>query len=282
MSRTRYSNCMKKWVVRHKNIGETPLEVVEKFRREALLAMDVPLAYAGRLDPMADGKILIIIGDECKVQEKYHGLDKAYRFQILFGFRSDTGDVLGLAEADSSFSIEKKKLSYMIKKALRQFIGTVKFPYPKFSSRPVQGKPLHMWTLEGRLDEIKIPTKTSAVYTLRLEKIEEKTGAQLHQQIFEKINSIPPVTDPRKALGADFRREPIRTRWNELLGYRPTDTFLVATLNSEASSGTYMRTLAEEIAKRLGTYGLAYSITRTKIGKRISTPFGSFWYQTFE
>ena len=271
---------MKKWVVRHKNIGETPLEVVEKFRREEGLAPDTPLAYAGRLDPMADGKLLIVIGDECKVQEKYHGLDKAYRFQILFRFRSDTGDVLGLAEADTP--VVEHKNFHIWKKVLRQFVGVIEFPYPKFSSRPVQGKPLHVWTLEGRLGEIKIPTKTSSVYTLHLEKIETKTGLELHQEILEKINSIPPVTDPRKALGADFRREPIRARWNKLLGSRPTDTFHVATLYCEASSGTYMRTLAEEIAKRVGTYGLAYSITRTKIGKRVSTPLGSFWYQTFK
>lgn len=270
---------MKKWVVRHKAVGQTPLEVLEEFRREESLAPEVPLAYAGRLDPMADGKLLIVIGDECKVQEKYHGLDKAYRFQILLGFRSDTGDVLGLAEADTSI-IEKN--FHIWKKVLRQFVGTIEFPYPKFSSRPVQGKPLHVWTLEGRLGEIEIPTKTSSVYTLRLEKIETKTGSELHQEIQEKINSIPPVTDPRKALGNDFRREPIRVRWSELLSLRPADTFSIATLYCEASSGTYMRTLAEEVAKRLNTYGLAYSITRTKIGKRTSTPFGSFWYRTFE
>lgn len=270
---------MKKWVVRYKKIGETPLEVLENFRREEGFAPNVPLAYAGRLDPMADGKLLILIGDECKAQEKYHGLDKAYRFQILLGFRSDTGDVLGLAEQHRFTAIEEKKLSYMIKKTLRQFVGTVEFPYPKFSSRPVLGKPLHVWTLEGRLHEIKIPTKTSTVYSLRLEKIETKTGAELKKEIFEKINSIPPVTDPRKALGADFRRDAIRARWNELLEGKEAESFSILTISCEASSGTYMRTLAEEVAKKLGTFGLAYSITRTRLGKRFARL--PLWYKTF-
>ncbi|MEK7613825.1 MAG: hypothetical protein AAB439_03080 [Patescibacteria group bacterium] len=269
---------MKKWVVRHKNIGETPLQVVEKYRKEAHLAPDVPLAYAGRLDPMADGKLLIIIGDECKVQEKYHGLDKAYRFQILFGFRSDTGDILGLATPSENPKIVLEK---GIGPILSTFIGEQSFPYPLFSSRPVKGKPLHQWTLEGRLNEIEIPTKTSSIYTLRLEKIETKMGATLYKEILEKINSIPQVTDPRKALGADFRREPIRARWGELLQTRANDEFSIATLYCESSSGTYMRTLAEEIAKRLNTFGLAYAITRTKIGSRLSTPFGGVWYRSF-
>lgn len=272
---------MKKWVVRHKNVGETPLEVVEKFRREEGLAPDVPLAYAGRLDPMADGKLLIVIGEECKHQEKYHGLDKSYQFQILFGFRSDTGDVLGLAEYDNHYKEKQSELMpYIVQKTLKEFVGTIEFPYPKFSSRPVQGKPLHVWTLEGRLNEIDIPTKTSTVYSLRLTNLEQKTKEQLREEIFQKINSIPLVTDPRKALGADFRREPIRAQWSELLDKSSTDSFHIATLYCEASSGTYMRTLAEEVAKRLGTYGLAYSITRTKIGKTVPTPLGPFWYQT--
>ena len=45
---------------------------------------------------MASGKLLILIGDECKNQKKYFGLDKEYEFEVLFGVESDTGDVLGL------------------------------------------------------------------------------------------------------------------------------------------------------------------------------------------
>lgn len=273
---------MKKCVVRWKKIGETPLEVLERYRREAELSRDVPLAYAGRLDPMAEGKLLIVIGEECKQQEKYHHLDKAYRFQILLGFRSDTGDVLGLAEHDDRTEKQTPPTLDTVRRVIRSFIGEVTFPYPRFSSRPVQGKPLHVWTLEGRLNEIEIPTKTSTVYSLRVEEIVIKTGAEVHKELFKKINTIPPVTDPRKALGADFRREPIRARWNDLLEKRASDEFTVLTLSCEASSGTYMRTLAEEIAKKLGTFGLAYSITRTHIGKRLATPFGGIWYSLYQ
>jgi len=269
---------MKKWVVRWKKIGETPLEVLKNYRAKTGLPDNMPLAYAGRLDPMAEGKLLILIGDECKVQEKYHDLDKAYRFEVLLGFSSDTGDVLGMAQrADSQRTYTKKEIT----DTLKTLLGKQEFPYPQFSSRPVNGKPLHMWTLEGRLDEIEIPTKISSVYTLRLEKLEEKKIEIVRSEIFEKINSIPEVTDPRKALGEDFRRVPIRARWTELFDTSPNTSFQIITLYGEASSGTYMRTLAEEVGKRLGTSGLAYRITRTKIGRRFNTPFGAFWYKTF-
>ena len=51
----------------------------------------------GRLDPLAEGVLLILIGDECKNKEKYLGLDKEYEVAIIFGISTDTGDALGLA-----------------------------------------------------------------------------------------------------------------------------------------------------------------------------------------
>jgi len=45
------------------------------------------------------------------------------------------------------------------------------------------------------------------------------------------------------------------------------------------SSGTYIRSLAPEIARRVGTVGLAYSIHRTEIGRYLG--FG-FWLKRYQ
>ncbi|MCA9363758.1 hypothetical protein KC727_00880, partial [Candidatus Kaiserbacteria bacterium] len=87
---------MQRYATIEKRIGETPLEAAERLRVTLGLSADIPLAYAGRLDPMASGKLLVLIGDECKKQEQYHTLDKEYTFEVLFGVRSDTADVLGI------------------------------------------------------------------------------------------------------------------------------------------------------------------------------------------
>ncbi len=261
-----------------KRIGETPLEAIERYRSTALLKEDVPLAYAGRLDPMAEGVLLVLIGDECKRQEKYHGLDKEYEFEILFGFSSDTGDVLGLATEQSGPEIDRGT----IQKAVKKFMGEVTFPYPKFSSKTVQGKPLHVWTLENKLHEIEIPEKTSRIYSLSLVRTQKLERKELRRQIFEKIDSIPEVTDPRKALGADFRRVAIRARWNELFEKTQHAEFEIARFKCVCSSGTYMRTLAEAIAKELGTGGLAFSIRRTIIGRYTEVPFFGYWSKRYQ
>jgi tRNA U55 pseudouridine synthase TruB len=82
-----------------------------------------------------------------------------------------------------------------------------------------------------------------------------------------KIETIPPVTDIRKALGNDFRRPDVRKAWGAFTEAGSlTDQFSIAKIRCLSSSGTYMRTLAEVIAKQVGSQGLAFSIKRTKVG----------------
>lgn len=273
---------MEKYVVLEKAVGETPLQCTEKWRAEHPEYQDVPLAYAGRLDPMASGKLLILIGKECKNQTNYHGLDKAYAFSVLFGIESDSLDVLGRLSVCTAHSPDGAELSGGVTLGLaapsalserlssitRSFIGRIKLPYPKFSSKTVQGKALHTWTLEGRLDEIEIPTKESEIYSLTLDKIETINKTELVEQALAKVNSIPEVTDPRKAIGNDFRRKYVREDWDKILHDTSLpEEFYIAHFACIASSGTYMRTLASEIAKKIDAGGLAWSIHRTEIGQ---------------
>ncbi len=247
-----------------KKVGETPLEALEKLRASRPELAGTPLAYAGRLDPMASGRLLVLIGEECKNQTDYHNLDKEYQVEILFGVKSDSGDVLGLVTEGIRSTITTDK----IKSTFVNLTGPIELPYPIFSSRTVQGKPLHTWAMENRLSEITIPTKKSEIYALNLSDLTTISRDELVVKSLAKIESIPPVTDPRKALGNDFRRPLVRKAWQEFLDNGgKDDIFYLAEITCICSSGTYMRTLAEIISERLDSLGLAFSIHRTKIGQ---------------
>jgi tRNA pseudouridine(55) synthase len=225
---------------------------------------------------MASGKLLILIGEECKHQEKYHALDKEYIFEVMLGVGSDTGDMLGLLEFEKTTNfIEKEDLE----KTLNKLVGPVSLPYPKFSSKTVKGKPLHLWTLEGRLDEIEIPTKKSFIHKLQLIDLRTELANKIYSHVTKKIETIPPVTETSKALGNDFRRPLVREAWKNFQASRPQNTKIqIATIRCIASSGTYMRTLASVIANDLNTLGLAYSIHRTQIGRYKNLGFNlGFW-----
>ncbi len=270
-----------RYIILEKPVGATPLEVAENWRTtQDETYQNLPLAYAGRLDPMASGKLLILIGEECKRQQEYHHLDKAYEFSVLFGVSSDTQDVLGrLNFSPQSPLIDRKEL----KKVATSLVKEVSLPYPHFSAKTVHGKPLHMWTLEKRLDEIEIPVQTSTVYRLKLVSMLTKSRQQIYEEALTKVNSIPEVTDPRKRLGNDFRRQDVRSDWQKFSVYgQPTDIFTIAHFYCLASSGTYMRSLAQEIGKLIGTKSLAYHIHRTNIGKYQSlTKNLGFWWKRY-
>lgn len=182
---------MEKYVVLEKEVGQTPLQCSEIFRSTRTDLANVSMSYAGRLDPMASGKLLILLGDECKNQTSYHGLDKEYQFEVLLGVTSDTADVLGrLTECmgpESNFKLSD------IQTIGKELTGDIELPYPHFSSKTVQGKPLHTWTLEGRIDEIEIPTKKSTIHTLQCTELYTKTRSDVYDYASTKIETIPPV-----------------------------------------------------------------------------------------
>ncbi len=244
-----------------KTVGETPLVAVERLRESIRIPAGVPMAYAGRLDPMASGKLLVLIGDECKKQKEYHSFDKEYRVEILLGARSDTGDVLGLIESCFLPSLGKMD----IEKTVSRLRGHLSLPYPHFSSKTVRGKPLHTWALEKRLDEIEIPTQHSVIHRVTLNGVRMVPREEILGIVRAKIETVPKVTEESKALGADFRRDGVRASWVQFSRVAPSTLPLIS-VTIIASSGTYMRSLSGVIAEKLGTCGLAYSIHRTAIG----------------
>lgn len=255
-----------------KEVGETPLQAIRRFRVRYLIPDNVPISYSGRLDPMAEGKILVLIGDECKKEEEYRSLDKEYIVEVLLGISTDTGDILGmpnLSPSNDPFSVES------IRPVLRKQLGVHSWPYPHYSSKAVRGKALHQWAREGKIHEIELPLTTSRIHTIRLNTMVTVSSSELRDTVLKKLSRLTHFNGGKPC--DDFRQSAIEKNWRHLLN--PSDTrFQILTITSVAGTGTYMRTLAEHIGASLGTKACAISITRTKIGRRRSLLGLHFWW----
>lgn len=286
----------------NKKVSETPLEMLEKFKKSWRFYFwkkkakkicrkrkgnkkgceKIPLAYAGRLDPMAEGKMLILAGEACKERERYLNLDKEYIFEILVGFESDTKDILGIVRRNENKNfytniwpnicikrfLWKKEFRKKVLNILQKKVGKKEMEYPHFSSKTVGGKPLFLWALEKKIHEIKIPTKNIEIFSMNLEKIYFVKKKKMKNNIFSKINSLRKVEMESKKLGEDFRRVEVLKSWEDSLQESSSKhNFLILKIKTKVSSGTYMRNLAQEIGEDLGTTGLAYSIKRTRFFK---------------
>jgi tRNA pseudouridine(55) synthase len=217
-----------------------------------------------------------MVGDTNKERIKYLSLDKAYEVEVLFGFSTDTGDILGLVKnKDLSFFLntsitggddEKiKNVERLSEEKIKDFIGKVHFNYPIYSSKTVDGKPLFQHAREGTIHSIEIPTKEGEIYTLDILAFTMITTHDFIQSIEQDISKVT----------GDFRQNEIIHQWKKVLDKdssvatnsvnKSVDSFLLMKIKCECSSGVYMRTLAEEIGKKVGVPALAYTIKRTAI-----------------
>ena len=48
----------------NKRAGQTPLDCINELKKNESNLLYLPLTYAGRLDPLAEGVLVILIGDE--------------------------------------------------------------------------------------------------------------------------------------------------------------------------------------------------------------------------
>lgn len=248
------------FVAIEKREGETPLQALERCRGERPRLLDVPLTYAGRLDPMASGRLLILIGDECKRRKTYDALDKEYEFEVLLEIASDTGDILGLAREGEMHTVTAP----MARQAARTLLGAHSLPYPIYSSKAVDGKPLFQHAHDGTLGDIVLPETKMSVYALRFTGMRTIDDAALLSDIERRIGYLETTETGR--VGSDFRKGVIMEKWRDLL-HDTQRVYTILSFRTTVSSGTYIRALAPLIAEKLGTIGLAYSIRRTRIGR---------------
>ncbi len=246
---------MKNIFLLNKKEGETPLEALESFRAKNKKYKDAKMTYAGRLDPMASGLLLVLAGEEIKNKERYLSLEKEYEFEILFGFATDTYDILGKIVASTNLPLimRESELQDKIKDNLKFFTGKFIQKYPIYSSKTVKGKQLFVYARSGI--DVEIPEREVSVKELKFLELRKIKSDKLLKNIEKRI---------RKVKG-DFRQKEIVKLWRKNLNIG-NSVFHIAKFKIRCSSGTYVRGIVNSLGEKIGIPALAFSIERTKIG----------------
>lgn len=223
----------------YKKVGETPLDLLNRLRTERSDLKDETLSYAGRLDPMAEGETIVLVGEEenCD-REKYLGLDKEYVATFLVGVKTDTGDILGLIENIGQAKPEFVEVSYeTIEKIVAGFTQIKEQTYPWFSGQTVDGIKLFDHYKAGNTD-IERPVKEVEIKKVNLKKFEKQNVADIRSYILDSIAKVR----------GDFRQEEILEKWRgyfdalQVAGIGDLQTFEI---EIAVSSGTFIRALTE-------------------------------------
>lgn len=239
----------------YKKIGETPLEALTRLRQSVPEYKEETLSYAGRLDPMASGVMLVLSGDANKEREKYLNLDKDYSVEILFGISTDTYDTLGLISVITETVPDMKDIEEKLTEKMREMKGTFSQKYPEYSSKPVDGQPLFMHARAGK--RVSVPSHDVTVYDAGLTSVKLIDTTELLSRIERQVNDVK----------GDFRQADIISMWKEKLNQINVKAFVVAEVDLSVSSGFYVRQYAHDIGEMLEMPACALSILRTRVGE---------------
>ncbi len=233
----------------YKKRGETPLEALHRVRVEQPELAHARLSYAGRLDPMAEGVLVVLVDNENNEREKFLGKSKIYQAEFLIGVSTDTHDVLGRINCEMFAEIEETKVIHCI----RSFTEMKEQTYPWYSSKTVEGVPLFEYARAGNF-AIKRPTRPVEIYDIQ--DIQCITAES--RQIIDGIRSDIDLVQ------GDFRQKEISECWEKARVRFPSVVQLVS-FQIHVSTGTYIRGLCETFEACTGVPAVLHKLVRTKV-----------------
>jgi tRNA pseudouridine55 synthase len=225
------------WIVIDKPVGPGSTQIVGAVKR-ALREGGYPkvkVGHGGTLDPLASGVLPIALGEATKLSGRMLDADKVYEFTIAFGAETDTLDLEGevIATADHLPTVEE------IEANVARFTGPIDQIPPAYSALKIDGKRAYDRARAG--EELEMPSRRVTVHSLEVKKEEEDPHPNLLPQAGEGAPQCSGLLSPPLLLSS-------------------------ITLTTRVSKGTYIRSLARDIARALGTVGHVAMLRRTKAG----------------
>ncbi len=193
------------------------------------------VGHGGTLDPLAEGVLPIALGEATKLAGRMLDSDKIYVFTIQFGEETDTLDTEGEVVERS----ERRPPMAAIAAVLDHFTGDIEQVPPAYSAVKIDGKRAYDRARAG--EEVAMKTRSVTIHSLGFES--EREDAEL-RSAFATTAGRPDPYDPQAPLELADR----------------------VTLVAHVSKGTYVRSLARDIAHALGTVGHVTYLRRIKAG----------------
>ena len=237
------------WLILDKPLGLGSTQGVSAVKR-ALREGGYPKAkvgHGGTLDPLATGVLPIAIGEATKLAGRMLDSDKVYQFTVEFGSETDTLDAEGRVIATS----DVRSTHDQIAAVLPRFTGPIDQVPPAYSALKVDGARAYDLARAG--EEVVLASRNVVIYALKILPIHGEVAAALAAD----GGGSPPAQHLSPAPSTALRAVPLPVNGEELQEI---------TLTAHVSKGTYIRSLARDIAYALGTVGYVTMLRRVKAG----------------
>jgi tRNA pseudouridine55 synthase len=186
------------------------------------------VGHTGTLDPFATGVLVMLAGRATRLAQYLSGAEKEYEAVIRLGYATDTGDVTGKRlDFSEDFTAETQRSQSLSREDIESALAS----------------------LRGEIQQ------TPPMYSAR-----KVAGRKLYELARR---------------GEEVERKPVRVTVSEFEAIAP-DGPLLRSNNDDSydlrvrvvcSAGTYIRTLAEDLGRRLGLGAHVASLRRTRAGR---------------
>jgi len=216
--------------------------------------------HTGTLDPLAEGVILILVGDARFKKSKYSDYKKTYEFEISLGISTDSYD--GMGKIMGYIPDTKQPSKEKIKKVLSSFSGDYEQEVPLYSTIKVEGKSLFEWGHAEKRPK-KMPRRRGVLSRIKLL---ETRSVSVESIIKQNISKIRPLKN-------DFRQEEILPLWENLSKKLGGTSSKISQIRIKVTTtrGIYIRSLSQDICKKLGVLGFVSTLVRVKNGLYIKS-----------
>jgi len=196
----------------------------------------VKVGHGGTLDPLAEGVLPIALGEATKLAGRLLDASKVYAFTVQFGAETDTLDAEGAVIATS----DHRPPLAAVAAVLEHFTGPIEQMPPAYSALKVDGKRAYDRARAG--EEVTLQSRQVTIHSLEI------AGGR----------------GEREPLGSSFATTAGRP--DPFDPAAPLELADSVTLLANVSKGTYIRSLARDIARALGTVGHVTWLRRNKAG----------------
>jgi tRNA pseudouridine55 synthase len=195
----------------------------------------VKIGHGGTLDPLAEGVLPSALGEATKLAGRMLDASKTYAFTIAFGEETATLDLEGEVVATS----DHRPPLAAVAAICEHFTGEIEQVPPAYSALKVDGRRAYDLARAG--EEVELQARKVTIHSL--EPLVEAPQPPL-DSAFATTAGRPDPFDPAA----------------------PLELADSVTLVADVSKGTYIRSLARDIAHALGTVGHVAYLRRTKAG----------------
>ena len=193
------------WLILDKPVGITSTQAGGAIKR---IFKQKKIGHAGTLDPFACGVLPLALGEATKTMPFLMSNSKTYKFTLVFGSQTSSGDT----ESEIIAQSDHRPTLLDLQQALPNFTGTIWQTPPTYSAIKIKGKPAYARTRAGEI--VTMPPRQVEIKKLTLDSYDGE----------------------------------------------------VAVLTVDCGTGTYVRTLGQDIAIYLGTLGHLSQLQRTRVG----------------